>query len=327
MKKGNFTKAILVFCVIVLSLCLVSLALAGKPVSVTTKYGYVMFRDAGTDKITSDDGRQYVDCHISGGEDRVKIGILNSNNSLYWVNFYPGRMYQDYPTFHPSTRSVKFNFNVAGSSVVLGYNGGANEAVQEILRWYKDANGAYQDRTDATGFINDRSLHAPIIVNGKNNPTFSPLPYDDFIQFAIEPNPNVINPGTDVKAVTLPKVNNFYDGDSTNLSYWYTADELGVQYIIYHIVFDNTGSQGFTITPVAWDKKGKPVTWTITSSAAMKLCVATPSWNGSWVTLTTYDSLPFAFAVSLVPLTGYPVSKAPAKYSTASTMWGEIKGK
>jgi len=82
------------------------------------------------------------------------------------------------------------------------------------------------------------------------------------------------------------------------------------------------------VTPVQWDRKKKPVTWTIEATGNPVLYVKLTDFNGGKVFLVdSYTvNLPFAFAVSLNPLTTYPrVSGAPRKDSTLSTTWGEIK--
>ena len=312
------------------------------PANNTTKYGYAMFRDAGTDQILSDDRRQYIDCKIRGeaGEDMVKINVNNKDGSLNWAEFYPGKMYAHYPDFPPSTRTVKFsNFNVAGSEVVPEYNEGEHEAVHEILGWYKDSNGIMQERN----INNPGCLHVPILINMKNR--VSSFQFDDAIQFAIEP--DVEKPGDDVQAVTISKVDAFYDGDPLldSSSYFCTAEPTEaepVPYIIYQIVFGTTvggainGVDGFDIDPIDWDRKNKPITWRITpkSEVDMVLCVASPNWNGNWSTwtgkwipLATYTGgLSFELVISLVPLEEYPNGNAaPAKYSSISTTWGDIK--
>ncbi|MBM3238339.1 hypothetical protein FJZ31_18765 [Candidatus Poribacteria bacterium] len=289
----------------------VSTALAGKPPNppTSTKYGYVMFRDATGDVIRSDGRGQYIDCQ-KGGEDVVWINVRNNDGSLNWVEFYPGKMYYHHPSFPPSTRRIKFLFNV--SAISTGQTG---NAVRDILRWYKGEDGAYNERSTNPGYLEDNSLHAPIFVNG----TKLGFDSDGFVQFVVEP--DVSSPGTDAKAITQAKVDDYYSGDD-NVTYWSTINEP-VRYIIYTLDYS-----GFTVTPVQWDRKKKPVTWTIEATGNPVLYVKLTDFNGGKVFLVdSYTvNLPFAFAVSLNPLTTYPrVSGAPRKDSTLSTTWGEIK--
>jgi hypothetical protein len=327
MKNDKFTKIILFFCIMALSLGVISIALSAPPTN-TTKYGYAKFGDATNDVIKSDDKGQYADCHISGGEDRVEINYINSTGALNWVKFYPGRIHVHYPQYPPSTRRVKFNFDVAGGAtpgeVIQGWQGGTHEAVREILRWYNTGINPYPERNiDNHGYLNDSSLHVPITVNGDNNSEFAIHPFDDMIQFAIEPNVN--NPDTDIKAVTLPKVRSFYSNDP-DTDYWYTQAEEGAQYIIYHIAFDNPNSEGFITNIAQKDRKGKAIAWSVKPdpTVPMKLCVATPWWDKGWENLTTYGAgtIPFEIIFSLVPFTSAP----PLINDTVSTTWCEIKG-
>lgn len=172
-------------------------------------------------------------------------------------------------------------------------------------------------------------------MNGQKSSEYRYHPYDDLIQFVIEPDTD--SPGEDPRAVTSPRVDDFYSDDD-NLVYWDTSGEPA-PYIIYHIVFEGDGGDpgfvGFTATPVDFDRKGKPITWVIAPKEVegkplpMRLCVASPDWfeGREGVTLATYeDGLPFEFAVSIVPLTEYPgASAAPARHRSISTTWGDIK--
>jgi len=294
-----------------------------------------MFVDNGNYQILSDEKGQYIDCK-KGGEDLVQINI-NSDGSLNWAEFYPGRMYYHYPKYPPSTRTVIFNFGVADPGIISGYGGMPHEAIHEILRWYRDSSGNLQERnTKSPGFLNYGGLHVPIMINTKNRT--SSFPFDDVIQFAIEP--DVANPGSHEQAVTIPKVDAFYGGDPGPLdtsSYFCTAGSTGSEpapYIIYQIVSDATNGDWFDVGVIARDRRGKPITWSIKPKSGVyniKLCVGTPNfggswstWGGEWIYLTEYTGgLSFELILSLNPI----ASGAPARYSSSSTTWGEIKGK
>jgi len=291
----------------------VSIASASNPSSVD-KYGYAMFKDGDSDWIWSDEKGQYID-YRNNGEDKVLINVNTGNGSLNYIQFYPGKMYQ-YNSI-PSTRSVQFRFNVSGIS---GQPTGI--AVRDILRWYKDG-GNYTERS-INGWVDDKSLHTPILASSSKF-------YLNIIQFVVEP--NVDNPGTDPKAITLEKVRDYYN--QPELNYWYTTDEPA-KYIIYTIDYgiSEKGKNGFIITPIQWDSKKKPTTWIIksnpTRTTPVKLSVKTPDFYGQTVVLAQYTNVPFELAVSLNPLSSYPVygsSLAPGKNRNASTTWGEIKGK
>lgn len=59
----------------------------------------------------------------------------------------------------------------------------------------------------------------------------------------------------------------------------------------------------------------------------VRLYVLKDNEYGQAVYLANYSSLLFEFAVSLKPITSYPVTaQAPPKVNTISTTWSEIKG-
>jgi hypothetical protein len=327
--KKNF-KIMIIFCIVVLSLVLTSIALAGKPIppplpTSHSEYGYLRFRDGDQDAIRSDGKGAYFDRSI-GGEDKVEINVWDLDGSFRWLESYPAKMYQDYPEFLPSSRRINFHFDVTQLSSL------SDNAVLDILRWYKTGTSSTERSiTPIThpGYIDDNSLHVPIVVNCN----YGFYSGDDFIQFAVDPLGDINKPGTDPKAITQTAVNGYYSGDR-NITYWYTADENGIQYIIYSI---ELGNDGFEVLPFesGINKDGKlvPVTWIIrtkarTSDDPARLCVMKNSYSGKKVYLASYSSFSFEFAVSLNRLDSYPSgSSAPPKNSNVSTTWGEIKGK
>ena len=135
-----------------------------------------------------------------------------------------------------------------------------------------------------------------------------------------------------LKAVTQDSVNSFYNND-TNVIYWCTRtepDREPAPYVIYNI--DYGAQEGFDVQPAQWGTDGKPVTWIVKTKARrsnnpVRLYVLKDNEYGQAVYLANYSSLPFEFAVSLKPITSYPVTaQAPPKINTISTTWGEIKG-
>jgi len=289
-------------------------ASAGKPPNppTSTKYGYVMFRDATGDVIQSDGRGQYIDC-LNGGEDVVWVNVRNNDGSLNWVEFYPGKMTYHYPLYSPSPRRVNFHFNVSNIPADQGRTG---KAVRDILRWYKDTDGSYKERSANPGYLDDNSVHAPIMVHEAEQD-------GDVVQFVVDPG----YLGNDLRAITQTTVDGYYSGAEDDVDYHDTSVYGEAGQIFY---FLNYGVGGFNVTPVQWDRKKKPITWTIspTDTSNPKLYVKLTDFNGGKVFLVdSYTvNLPFAFAVSLNPLTTYPgVRGAPRKDSTLSTTWGEIK--
>jgi hypothetical protein len=313
-------------CVLALLLVLeagfVSVAWAGKPPRTsTTKPGYAMFRDGAQDVIKSDGGGAYVDCTL-GGEDLVQINVWDADGSLRWVRFFPGKLYYTFEwcsSETPSTRRIKFCFDVSKISTRTG------NAVHDILRWYKDG-ADYRERSTTTpGFIDDNSLHAPIMVNIVAYRSIG----DDHVQFAVDPLGDVLNPGADPRAITQTSVDGYYP-DDTNVDYLDTWELPSPQYepAPYIIYFLDYGNNGFVVEPVAWDQ-GKPVTWIIKTAKRkpnnpVRLCVKIGDPSGPNVYLAEYpNGVPFELTVSLNPL----ISGAPSKDSTLSATWGEIKAK
>jgi len=307
MKSGKFTKVVLLFCI--MSLGIISVSLAGKPVTTFTSYpGYVMFRDSSQDKIWSDGVRIYADCS-KGGTDMVEICTWDDGTFKY-VNFYPGVMQKSFyncafGTF--SSRSVKFKFNVSG---IVGSQATGN-AVRDILRWYK----AGSERTTSLGYIDDNSLHAPILVYRTGHSQ---------LQFVPDPDPQNANE----KAITQGSVNNYYTGD-TDIIYWCTRTEPDYEpkpYVIYN--FDFGAQEGFEVLTVVNGRTWIVRTKSRRANNPVRLYVIKNDYNGEKVYLTSYASLPFEFAVSLDPFSNneYPsLSQAPPRIDNISTTWGEIK--
>ena len=272
----------------------------------TLNYGYAMFRDGDGDVFQSDEEGQYTDCHI-GGEDRVRI-YTNTDGSFNRLEFYPAKMYQD-KQYPPSTRGVKFLFNVSGINTLSGY------AVRDILRWYKDGSSYIERCTN--GYLDNFSLHAPVVAN---EPVFS----TDRIQFAVEPNTK--RPGRDIKSITLGNVWNYNKKDK-NEGYWYTTDEPA-KYIIYTIDYGTR----FEVNAIGWYDNERPKTWrvSIPSGTSPRLYVNLGSYNGEIKELATYPSVQFELVVSLESIASYPsgtVNSAPKKITSVSTVWGDIKSR
>ena len=283
----------------------------------TKTYGYVIFRDAGNDAIKSDNGKQYVDCRI-GGEDQVEIVTKAGDGSLVSVEFYPGKMYH-IKGYSPSTRRMNLCFNVSGLTAPNGL------AVRDILLKYKDTteNPPYVNRSNNLGWLDDGSVHAPILYNMSYFTT-------DRVQFAVDPLTNIGSPGTDLKAITPSKVTDYYTGDS-DPEYYHPWDE-GYPIVVYTI--DYGARFNVQVVPPSGKNK-KPITWIITPKTTPKLYtnINKDGMPGDQVDLFSYaNSIPFAIAVSLKPFgTGNPnpffVDQAPPKNSSVSATWGEIKGK
>jgi hypothetical protein len=149
----------------------------------------------------------------------------------------------------PSTRRIKFCFDVPKISTPTG------NAVRDILRWYKNTERVYEERSTNPGFIDDKSLHAPIMVNIVAYRSIG----DDHVQFAVDPLGDVLNPGADPKAITQTSVDDYYP-DDTNVDYLDTWELPPPQYepAPYIIYFFDYGNNGFVVEPVAWEQ-GKPV--------------------------------------------------------------------
>jgi hypothetical protein len=323
MKRTRFfgIRIALAVCILALLLAVeagfVSIAWAGKPPSppTSTKYGYAMFRDGPNDVIKSDRKGQYKDCH-NGGEDYILINVRRDDGFLNWVEFYPGKMTYHYPTFPPSTRRVNFHFNVSNIPAGQTPPPEIKLAVLDILRWYKDTDGSYKERSTnpATnpGYIDDNSVHAPIMVHEYD------VQGGDVVQFVVDPG----YLGDDLRAITQTTVDGYYGGTEDNVDYHDTSVYGEAGQIFY---FLNYGVGGFDVTPVQWDRKKKPITWEIspTSTSNPKLYVKLHDFYGDKVTLVEQylDGVPFKLTVSLNPL----ISGAPRKDNTLSTTWGEIK--
>jgi hypothetical protein len=279
----------------------VSLAWAGKPRTYRTEYGYAMLLDGYGDAIKSDGLGQYVDCTKEGGEDIVELQIYNDDNSLRGVEVYCGKMTYNDPTFPASTRRVNFHFNIDGG-VRLEPAYTENKAVYDILLQYKDG-ANYVTRSSESGFLDDNSVHAPIIIYAT----------EGRVQFVVDPGYE----GTDPKAITQATVDAFY-GDDKNVNYWDTSEYGEAGQIIYTLYY---GDNGFDVFPVDW-KDGKPITWVLTTinRVIVKLGVGRHGGKGGKgahevVYLSEYNTLPFQLIVSLQSL------------AAPSTTWGEIKGK
>jgi len=312
----------------------ISVAWAGKPDHARrtrTEYGYAMFRDGATDAIRSD-GRDsnddsivdpYVDCNI-GGEDLVKI-VLYDDNTLKYVEVYFGKMTYHYPDFDASSRRVHFWFDIDDAQMLEGYYMG-HEAVYDILvsetpsgtRRGNPANDAY--------YLNDGCIHFPIKVYADGSV--------DWVQFAVD---RGYQGSEDDGAITQDAVDNFYKDPADNIDYWDTSTyEPEPGQIIYSLDYVN----GFDVTRVHGGEDGELDTWIFTTRLPpVNLFVEEYIYSSKGksgkerrvgketVYLAEYSELPFEIAVSLDPLTEYPVqsSQAPRRHNTLSTLWGKIK--
>jgi hypothetical protein len=312
MKKAYFSCV-----VVILGICLLnSVAWSASKGTLVTKPGYIMFNDQ---YAISGDGKVYKDCSLDG-TDMVEIRVWSSDGSFGGMELYIGVMYKKFykcSTGQFSPSRLKFNFNVSGIT-----GGPTGNAVRDILRWYKDANGVPQERCESKpGYIFE-GLHVPLSVNVR----WIPGAGDDQVQFGIDPDPT--NPGTDARSVTQDSVNNYYTDDD-NTTYFCTRTEPNYELAPYVVYIIDYGDSGFNAQPVAWSegKKPVPVTWIVEASGPASLFVIKDDYTGGKVDLTHYPSLPFEFAVSLKPITSYPVTaQAPPKVNTISTTWSEIKG-
>jgi len=312
-------KACLSCIVVILGICLLSsVAWSASKGTLVTKPGYIMFNDQ---YAISGDVNGYKDCSL-GGTDMVEIRVWSSDGSFGGMELYIGVMYKKFykcSTGQFSPSRLKFNFNVSGIT-----GGPTGNAVHDILRWYKDTNGDPQERCESNpGYISE-GLHVPLAVNVRWIPGMG----DDQVQFAIDPDPT--HPGTDARSVTQSSVDNYYTDDD-NITYFCTRTEPNYELAPYIVYIIDYGDSGFNVQPVASskDKKPVPVTWIVKANGPASLFVIKDDYPGEKVPLISDFSLPFEFAVSLVPLTVYPPTAAkgaPAKYSTISTTWGEIKG-
>lgn len=285
----------------------------------TKTYGYALFRDASTDLIQSDGKGQYIDCRIigGGGEDQVQIVTKVGDGSLVSVEFYPGKMYH-IKGYSPSTRRINLCFNVSGLTAPNGL------AVHDILLKYKDTtkNPPYVNRSNNLGWLDDGSVHAPILYNMSYFTT-------DRVQFAVDPLTNIGSPGTDLKAITPSKVTDYYTGDS-DPEYYHPWDE-GYPIVVYTI--DYGARFNVQVVPPS-GKNRKPITWIITPKTTPKLYtnINKDGMPGDQVDLFSYaNPIPFAIAVSLKPFdktNNNPFGNlAPRKNSSTVTTWGEIKGR
>ena len=146
MKKCGSYKVILVSCIIILGL--VSISLAGKPSFEHYPHpGYVMFNND-PQFVIQGDGGVYADC-FHGGEDMVTINIWD-DGTFQGLHFCTGTFYNC--DGEVELQKVKFNFNVSGITEAQPAGDQDGDAVREILRWYRYANG-YHYRTDSNGYI------------------------------------------------------------------------------------------------------------------------------------------------------------------------------
>ncbi len=310
MKKGKFF-TVFMFSYI-LSLTLASIAFGGKPsFNYYPQPGYVMFNDSTQYVIRSDGGGVYADCSYDG-TDMVQLSIWD-DGTFQGLHFYPGVMQKSFyncafGTF--SLRRVNFYFNVSGITATQPAGDQNGNAVLEILRWINES-GDF--RTDASGFINDGSLHVPMDLYRTGHA---------WIQFGIDPTPSSIQPGSNPKAVTQDSVNSFYDGD-IDTAYWCTRtepDREPAPYVLYNIDYGRNGVDVQSINSRTWRIKTKARKPT----DPVRLYVRKDNQSGQAIYLLNYASVPFELIASLDPITSYP-NPAPPKTNTISTTWGELK--
>jgi hypothetical protein len=265
----------------------ISVAWAGKPPKYHTEYGYAKLRDDIGDVVKSDDGRQFIDKHIAGGEDQVEFLIYDATNALYQSDTFMGEVENQ------STRKANFFFDFNDAVTKPG----EDQAVYDILVWTDGTRSLRRGNlVGSKYYLNDGTVHFKVtIAETREQGVFKGL-----VPFVIDPGWD----GTAQSAITQTTVNNFYDGDQDVI---YKTNTLG--HIIYYLDYDN----GFTI-------EGGYPTWTFTpNSGPVRLTVVKGKKVGFVVTLATYEALPFKLTVNSLAL------PAPRKHNTLSTTWGEVR--
>jgi Tol biopolymer transport system component len=278
---------------------------AGKWQPSTSRYCYAKFRDATTDAIRSDGCGQYADYNIldsnlpnGRGEDRVEVFF--QGNDFLKLFLYVGRMQWYYNPAPASSRRTEFHFNI-GQPTHKFDDYQDNKAVFDILKKYKDGD-AYVDRD----LNNPRSIHIPITIY-KND-----ADGNDWIQFVVDPNPlsppkpppQIDATGTDPRAITQAKVDDFYPDDA-NIDYWDTGQNgWENNQIVYFLDY---GPQGFKVEPIL-DSNGNQVTWVFTTNNIEPVKLYVYNYRGGTVYLAQYDAVPFQFAVSVNSLADFSFS-------------------
>lgn len=284
---------------------------AGKWQPSTSRYCYAKFRDATTDAIRSDGRGQYADYNILDsnlpngrgdnplkGEDRIEVFF--QGNDFLKLFLYVGRMQWYYNPAPASSRRAEFHFNI-GQPAHKFDDYQDNKAVFDILKKYKDGD-SYVDRD----LNNPRSIHIPIIIY-KND-----VDGNDLVQFTVDPNPlsppkpppQIDAAGTDPRAITQTKVDDFYP-DDTNIDYWDTGQNGWENNQIVYVL--DYGPQGFNVETLK-DSKGNPVTWVFTTNNVEPVKLYVYKYQDGTVYLAQYDAVPFQFAVSVNSLADFSFS-------------------
>jgi Tol biopolymer transport system component len=281
--------------------------------TIVGKYCYAMFRDAETDMIGSDGRGQYADYNVilPNGKSEDWIDVYFQDDELLKVNFFAGKMQWHYNPAPPSSRRAEFRFDIGKPSKMLD-DYANNKAVFDILTKYKD-NDKYVERD----LNSPMSIHtvATIFANGADG--------NHRVVFVVDPSPlspskqapSVDAPGTDIRAITQTKVDEFYPDDE-NVDYVDTGDNnSGYEnnQIIYILDY---GTNGFNVKQVT-SSDGKKI-WILTTNNTepVKLCVnrAIRDDEGkiikfSLLELAQYDVLPFQFVISESSLDDYVFQK------------------
>jgi hypothetical protein len=134
----------------------------------------------------------------------------------------------------------------------------------------------------------------------------------DLVQFVVDPNPlsppkpppQIDAAGTDPRAITQTKVDDFYPDDA-NVDYWDTGQNgWENNQIVYFLDY---GPQGFNVEPIL-DSNGNQVTWVFTTNNVEPVKLYVYKHRGGTVYLAQYDAVPFQFAVSVNSLADFSFS-------------------
>jgi len=262
-------------------------AVAGKPAPPATTIvpGYLLFRDAAGDYVRSDGRGQYADLGISQGEDQVQLEISNSGGGLRRIDAILG--YGDASVPYHSTRSGTLGF---GRSTTTG---------TWIPDWgtptpdgRRDHRAVYDILQSVVGGDRAEFWYIPVDVSGNSG--------SGWVQFTVD-------------RITQEAVDGLYPDD---VDYIYSVPSdpqyqpqggTGTQ-IIYNVLF-----MPFAVQVVGWDSAGRPRTWKVTAqqrtsrSPVPELGVwrRFPDGTKNDVYLSKFSQVPFAFEVSLDPLSGW----------------------
>jgi hypothetical protein len=288
----------------------ISTSWAGKPIQPITEGGYATFDDSMA--IQSDGVGVYADCSKEGGWDYVKVTYMPPDYSYLKINMMLGKM-QNYPdTSKISNRFINFCFDVLGNKIESSYID--NKAVYDILKqYYNPTTNKKEDRSSTPGFINDNSVRAQFFTSNVSGSI------SGVINFLVDPSLDA--DCTSPKAINNEKINAFYDGstDPSNLSYTDTATYGEGGQTFYRLDFPN----GFQVAPIGVR------TWVVTPNSGDVTLSVLKYRNKKGVVDTVY-------LANYASFTGFPIRfkltvslddplRAPRKYETMTTTWGDIK--